>query len=490
MRSASFRRRRRDELAAIPDDRWLAEMTRGVFRAGFNWRVIDNKWAGFEAAFHGFDPPLNAAMSEEEFDAHLKDTGIIRNAQKVASVRANGQFLVDLAREHGSAARFFADWPDSDFIGLLDVMKKRAARCHGETAMRFFRTMGKPAFMTTRDVVGRADRSRRDREAAVEPQGLPGRAGRLQRLERGHRPQPDGAEPRARHEHRTGLRARRPDGPPLRSPMPDPANIQPDAFAGTAEAYARWRPPYPAALLDWLAHEARAQPSARLLDLATGPGRIALDLAGRFGEVWAQDLEPEMIAAAQAAAERRGIGNVRWSVGPAEALEAPDNHFDLVTVGEAFHRLDQALIAEKARRWLRPGGVFATMGGGAILTGSRPWQVATVELTRRWTAKAFPTGWAQARSGVEPGLEASMRLLEGVGLQLVANRTFPQPHAWTVEAVLGYLHSTSVASRRLLGDDADAFAAALQSTLDPFADADGLLHDEVDFGCTLFRNPD
>src|SRR5579871_2391959 len=140
------------ELAAIPDDRWLAEMTRGVFRAGFNWRVIDNKWAGFEAAFHGFDPKLNAAMSEEEFDAHLKDTRIIRNAQKVASVRANGQFLVDLAREHGSAARFFADWPDDDFVGLLEVMKKRAARLSGETAMRFFRGMGKPAFITTRDV--------------------------------------------------------------------------------------------------------------------------------------------------------------------------------------------------------------------------------------------------------------------------------------------------------------------------------------------------
>jgi 3-methyladenine DNA glycosylase Tag len=142
----------RAELAAIPDDRWLAEMTRGVFRAGFNWRVIENKWPGFEAAFHGFDPPLNAAMSEEEFDAHLKDTRIIRNAQKVASVRVNAQFLVDLAREHGSAARFFADWPDSDFVGLLELMKKRAARLSGETAMRFFRGMGKPAFITTRDV--------------------------------------------------------------------------------------------------------------------------------------------------------------------------------------------------------------------------------------------------------------------------------------------------------------------------------------------------
>jgi len=140
------------DLAAIPDDRWLAEMTRGVFRAGFNWRVIDAKWEGFEAAFHGFDPPLNAAMSEEEFDAHLKDARIIRNAQKVAAVRANALFLTELAREHGSAARFFADWPDDDFAGLLELMKQRAARCAGETAMRFFRGMGKPAYITTRDV--------------------------------------------------------------------------------------------------------------------------------------------------------------------------------------------------------------------------------------------------------------------------------------------------------------------------------------------------
>ena len=149
---AEWRPKTREALAATPDDRWLAEMTRVVFQAGFNWRVIDSKWPGFEAAFHGFDTALNAAMSEEEFDAHLKDGRIIRNGQKVASVRANAQFLLDLAREHGSAAKFFADWPDRDFAGLLELMKKRAARCAGETAMRFFRTMGKPSFITSRDV--------------------------------------------------------------------------------------------------------------------------------------------------------------------------------------------------------------------------------------------------------------------------------------------------------------------------------------------------
>lgn len=149
---AEHRPRSRAELAATPDDRWLSQMTRCVFQAGFNWKVIDNKWPGFEAAFHGFEPRINAAMSDDEFDDRLKDTRIVRNARKILSVRHNAQFLVDLAAEHGSAARFFADWPDEDFAGLLEVMKKRAARLSGETAMRFFRFMGRPSYITSRDV--------------------------------------------------------------------------------------------------------------------------------------------------------------------------------------------------------------------------------------------------------------------------------------------------------------------------------------------------
>ncbi|HEY7852652.1 MAG TPA: DNA-3-methyladenine glycosylase I [Caulobacteraceae bacterium] len=165
------------ELAAIPDHRWLAQMSRCVFQAGFNWRVIDNKWPGFETAFHGFAPPINAAMSDDEFDAHLKDTGIVRNAAKIASVRDNAGFLVELAAEHGSAGAFFAAWPDEDFAGLLDVMKRRAARLSGETAMRFFRFMGKVSFITSRDVtaaliaagvIDKPPTSRRDLQAVQE----------------------------------------------------------------------------------------------------------------------------------------------------------------------------------------------------------------------------------------------------------------------------------------------------------------------------------
>ena len=41
------------KLATIPDDRWLSCMTKCIFQSGFNWKVVDNMWPGFEAPLRG-----------------------------------------------------------------------------------------------------------------------------------------------------------------------------------------------------------------------------------------------------------------------------------------------------------------------------------------------------------------------------------------------------------------------------------------------------
>lgn len=149
---AEHRSKSAAEIAATPDDRILAQMARQAFQAGFSWKVIEAKWPGFEAAFDGFALNPCAFPSEEKFDALLKDTRIIRNARKILTVQANARFLLDLAQEKGSAARFFADWPDADYVGLLDVLKTRTSGLGGESAMRLVRSLGKPSFITSRDV--------------------------------------------------------------------------------------------------------------------------------------------------------------------------------------------------------------------------------------------------------------------------------------------------------------------------------------------------
>lgn len=137
----------------LTDDRILSEFSKRIFQAGFNWSVVENKWPGFETAFHKFDIGHNALMSDDEFDAHMKNPDIIRHAKKILSVRDNAVFLAELAQEHGSAAQFFHDWPVEDLIGLWDVMKKRGARLGGTTGQYALRFLGKDSFILSRSVI-------------------------------------------------------------------------------------------------------------------------------------------------------------------------------------------------------------------------------------------------------------------------------------------------------------------------------------------------
>lgn len=141
------------DIASLTDDRILSQFSKRVFQAGFNWSVVDNKWDGFETAFYGFDIGRNAMMSDEDLDAHLRDTRIIRHGAKILSVRDNAIFLSDLAREHGSAAAFFAGWPSDDLVGLWGVMKKRGSRLGGVTGQYALRFLGKDSFILSRAVV-------------------------------------------------------------------------------------------------------------------------------------------------------------------------------------------------------------------------------------------------------------------------------------------------------------------------------------------------
>ncbi len=141
------------ELEAIGDDRWLSGMTKAVFQAGFVWRVVEQKWPGFEAAFDGFDPHRVAQMTDEDLEALLKNPDIIRNGAKVMATRDNAGFILELAAEHGSAAKCFARWPNDDYVGLLNLLKKRAKRLGGQAAQYFLRSMGRDGFVLGKDGV-------------------------------------------------------------------------------------------------------------------------------------------------------------------------------------------------------------------------------------------------------------------------------------------------------------------------------------------------
>jgi 3-methyladenine DNA glycosylase Tag len=139
-------------LANTGDDRYLSEMTRCVFQAGFVWRVVDHKWDDFEDVFFGFPPAKIVLLSPDQIDRFSQNPRIIRNRQKVLCVQHNARFILEVAKEHGSFGRFVSRWPQEDLIGLFGYMKKHGARLGGMTGQRVLRNMGKDTFVITGDV--------------------------------------------------------------------------------------------------------------------------------------------------------------------------------------------------------------------------------------------------------------------------------------------------------------------------------------------------
>ena len=143
-----------EELARIPEDRWLSQMTKCIFQSGFNWKVVEAKWDGFEDAFHGFDPARNAMMSGEELDALIGNKAIIRNGAKIETVRNNAAFILSL-REQGGVGKVLGEWPATDYIGVLDMLKARGSRLGAATGQYALRFMGRDGFILSRDVTAR-----------------------------------------------------------------------------------------------------------------------------------------------------------------------------------------------------------------------------------------------------------------------------------------------------------------------------------------------
>jgi SAM-dependent methyltransferase len=129
-------------------------------------------------------------------------------------------------------------------------------------------------------------------------------------------------------------------------------------FGRRSKDYAAHRPGFPPSFYDRLETFAPLA-GADALDLATGPGIVALELAKRGARVTGLDIAENQIAAARKQAASLGVTDrTRFEVGRAEQTGLDSNTFDLLTVGQAWHWFDELAVIREALRLLRPKGLL------------------------------------------------------------------------------------------------------------------------------------
>ncbi|WP_017932573.1 DNA-3-methyladenine glycosylase I [Robiginitomaculum antarcticum] len=134
------------------DDRWLAQFTKSIFQAGFNWKVVEHMWAGFEEAFWGFDLDKCAQIDMDDMERLTGDTRIVRNGGKIKAVPVNAQMLLDMGDGSRRAGQVIMNWPEEDYIGLLSHLHKHGSRLGPRTAGYALRFCGKRNYILSGDV--------------------------------------------------------------------------------------------------------------------------------------------------------------------------------------------------------------------------------------------------------------------------------------------------------------------------------------------------
>jgi ubiquinone/menaquinone biosynthesis C-methylase UbiE len=94
-------------------------------------------------------------------------------------------------------------------------------------------------------------------------------------------------------------------------------------------------------------------------DLGAGGGWFTIRLARRVGpngQVYAQDIQPEMIGAISRRVDREGLKNVKTVLGRANDPQLPAP-VDVVLIVDAYHEMDDPqTLLRKVRASLKPGG--------------------------------------------------------------------------------------------------------------------------------------
>lgn len=226
-----------------------------------------------------------------------------------------------------------------------------------------------------------------------------------------------------------------------------------DHFSAVAAHYASARPEYPAALFDWIAHQAPGRELA--WEAGCGSGQASRGLAARFGRVHATDPSAAQVAQAH------GPSNVTFAVEPGERCSLPDASADVVCVAQALHWFDRDAFFSECARVLRPGGLLVAWGyqDVEVPAGLRPANERLQDAIRPY--------WPAERALVDEAYASFTWPFASEPVPAFAMRA-----EWPLARLLAYFGSYSATKRFREATGTDPVAAIAGDMADAWGDAD------------------
>jgi len=123
------------------DNEYFERMTKSVFSAGLNWRVVDKKWPISQKAFSGFSLNKVAKLSEKNVKALMNDEGIVRNEKKIRATVHNANEFLKLQKDPGSFREYLESFK-KDEDGLLADLQAKFKHLGQSTSRTFLWSVG------------------------------------------------------------------------------------------------------------------------------------------------------------------------------------------------------------------------------------------------------------------------------------------------------------------------------------------------------------
>lgn len=140
--------------------------------------------------------------------------------------------------------------------------------------------------------------------------------------------------------------------------------------APIVQAYVAHRP-IPPEVSGLIARLGAIGPASRVLDLAGGPGDLALALARHSTAVAMMELSRGFITAARRRARAQGLA-LQTLHDSCNRLVYRDERYDVVSVSQALHWLDDVMVCRGLCRVLAPGGHFFVVHSAIVLDDHHP----------------------------------------------------------------------------------------------------------------------